>query len=137
MKLKIRRTSVPKEYAQKYIIVAGGRNSPSLFGDPHLPLLVCEAELDCILVQQIAGDLCSCLSIPAGNKPDVWADQILRAAPQLIFSMDFDDAGKNTFAFWKSTYPQIKPWPVPQGKSPGDAYKLKVNLREWVIAGIG
>jgi DNA primase len=136
MKLKIRRATITQGDIRKYIIVGGGRNSPSFFGDLHLPIIILESELDAILVQQIAGDLCSCISIPAGNKPDVWADQILRSAPKLIFSMDFDDAGKNTFAFWKSTYPQIKPWPVPQGKSPGDAYKLKVNLRDWLIVGV-
>jgi DNA primase len=137
MKLKIRRSAIPQGDDRKYVIVTGGRNSPSFFGQiPHRPIIILESELDSILVHQFAEDLCACIAIPAGNMPDAWGNQILRAAPKLIFSMDFDEAGKKTFPFWKSLYPQIKTWPVPRGKSPGNAYELGVNLREWVIAGV-
>lgn len=51
-------------------------------------------------------------------------------------ALDFDEAGKNAYAFWKSTYPNIKPWPVPKGKSPGDAYTVGINSSEWVKAGV-
>ncbi len=133
MKLKIRRSAIPLGDRRKYIIVKGSRSSPSFFGElPDAPVIILESELDAILLQQLCGDICNCMSIPAGNKPDDWADKRLRAVAQLLFSMDFDEAGKNTFAFWKSAYPQIKPWPVPRGKSPGDAYKLGVDLRKWV-----
>lgn len=136
MKLKIRRDALPPGDNRKYIIVSGGRNSPSFFGDPNLPIVVQESELDAILLQQFCEDLCCCMAVPAGNKVDIWADQILKSTPQLIFSMDFDEAGKNSFSFWKTAYPNIRAWPISRGKSPGDAYKLGVDLRQWLIGGL-
>jgi hypothetical protein len=95
-----------------------------------------ESELDAIFIQQFTEDLCCCMAIPAGNKPDIWADRILRGAPQLIFSMDFDEAGQKTFQFWKSAYPHIKAWPSPREKSIGDAFTDDGDLRKWLMAGL-
>ena len=44
--------------------------------------------------------------------------------------------GKKAYKFWRDTYPHVQPWPVPRGKSPGDAFKEGVNLRLWIEAGL-
>jgi len=54
----------------------------------------------------------------------------------ILFAMDFDEAGKNAFKFWKSAYPNIKAWPVPITKGPGDALKAGVDLRQWILLGL-
>lgn len=53
-----------------------------------------------------------------------------------LFALDFDDAGKKMYQFWKQTYPQLKSWPVPIAKSPGDAFKAGMDLRQWILLGL-
>lgn len=38
--------------------------------------------------------------------------------------------------FWEKTYPAALRWPTPEGKDPGDACKLGVDIREWVAAAL-
>jgi hypothetical protein len=48
----------------------------------------------------------------------------------------FDEGGMKGNLFWRSIYPQLLFWPVPEGKGPGDAIKLGLDLRRWVEAGL-
>lgn len=139
MKLKIRRSNwQPEDRRPKYIEISGSRQTASFYGKiSGLPVLILEAELDAILVQQIASDLCCCMAIGGvGKKPDLYVDQILRQAPKILFALDFDEAGRKAYLFWRCTYENIQPWPVPSEKSPGDAYKRGVNIREWIVSGL-
>ena len=139
MKLKIRRADWNKEdQFAKYIEISGSRKTASLYGgNSKLPYLILESELDAMLVQQVAGDLCNCLAIGgAGKKPDLYCHQILQRSSSIFFALDFDDAGKKAYRFWRLTYPQLKAWPVPRGKSPGDAFLEGVDLRQWLELGI-
>lgn len=138
IRIKVRRGNwIQSDSYPKYQIVSGGINSPSLYGDPTKPLFLIEAELDAMLVQQMAGDLCSCISLGGvSNKPDIWIHEVLQEAKLVLYSLDFDEAGKKHFHFWKENYKNLKAWPAPKGKSPGDSFLLGIDLRQWVIAGL-
>lgn len=138
IRVKIRRNNwkVDDDYP-KYHVIAGGMTCPSLYGDIGKPVVIVEAELDAMLIQQFAADICCCIALGGVSiRLDVIVEQLLRQAPSILYALDFDDSGKKAYNFWQSTYLQIKPWPVPRGKSPGDAYSLGVDLRRWIEAGL-
>ena len=139
VKLKIRRCCWKEgDKLPKYVEISGSMKCPSFYGS-HLnkPIIIIESELDAILTQQFASDLCCCMALGgAGKKPDLTTHHILRTASHLLFALDFDEAGRKAYHFWKSVYPQIKAWPVPKEKSPGDAYLAGIDLRKWIEAGI-
>jgi len=138
-KLKIRRSEWQEQDSlPKYVEVSGSMKGPSLYGNVATGvIIIVEAEFDAILIQQVAADICCSMALGgAGKKPDADSHHLLCNASRLLYSLDFDDAGKKAFRFWKSTYANLRPWPTPKGKSPGDAFKLGVNLRTWILAGI-
>jgi hypothetical protein len=54
----------------------------------------------------------------------------------ILLSLDFDEAGKKRYPFWVQQYPNIRPWPIPFGKSPGDAIeKFPINIVKWIKSG--
>lgn len=122
----------------KYYMLPGGMSCPVIFGNTTLSIILVEAELDAMLVQQVAEDICCCIALGGVSmKPDPFVDNVLRKACTILYSLDFDNAGKDAFYFWKKTYSQLKPWPVPEGKSPGEAFiEHGINLRDWVLRGI-
>lgn len=139
IKLKIRRSNwVEGDVLPKYVEITGSMKCPSIYGDPAAKaVVIVEAEFDAMLIDQFCHDLCCCMAIGgAGKKPDLDSDRFLRNVKHLFFALDFDQAGKKAYKFWKSTYPHIKAWPIPKGKSPGDAYKLGVNLRNWILGAL-
>ena len=138
IRVKIRRNEwQPEDKYPKYHIIAGGMTCPSLYGGVRKSVVLVEAELDAMLIQKFAADICCCIALGGVSiKPDVIIDQVLRQASSILFALDFDDSGKKAYNFWQSTYPHMKPWPVPKGKSPGDAYSIGVDLRLWIEAGL-
>lgn len=139
IKLKVRRAHwSPESTLPKYIEIVGNMKCPSFYGNINSNVIILvEAELDAMLIQQYASDICCCLAIGgAGKKPDLDSHMILQKASVILFALDFDAAGNKAFHFWKDTYPHLRAWPIPFSKSPGDALKLGVNLRKWVSIGI-
>lgn len=140
VKLKIRRTDapeIPSVKFQKYVVIPGSMNAPALYGDPKKPILVMEAEFDAMLTFDDVGDICSVVALGGAQmKPDSQLHQALRQAPRILLSLDYDETGIASNTYWISTYPQLLVWPVPKGKSPGDALKLGVDLRLWVAKGL-
>lgn len=137
-KIKIRRNDwKTTDSLPKYAEISGSMKCPSFFGSPSLPIVLVEAELDALLIQQEAANLCCCIALGgASKKPDLNLHKILQQAPLILFALDFDDAGKKAFHFWNKTYPRLKAWPVPREKSPGDALKAGVDLRKWIADGL-
>jgi DNA primase len=139
IKIKIRRTDYKEsDQSDKYIEISGSMRCPSLYGSVDSKnIVILEAELDAMLVQQYATDLCCCIAIGgAGKKPDLGSDARFKRAPLILFALDFDQAGKSAYHFWRSNYQNLRAWPISRGKSPGDALKLGVDLRQWVLAGL-
>lgn len=138
-KIKIRRSEWKNEDPfGKYYEVPGSSNQIPSFGDlSHSIVVLLESELDSILTVQEAGDLCCCLALGgAQKKPDGTTHQWLQTKKCIFFALDFDGAGKKEFIFWKSHYPNLKAWPIPREKSPGDAYQAGVDLRQWIASGL-
>jgi DNA primase len=139
IKLKIRRLDWhANEKLPKYVEVTGSMQKPSLFGyDNHLPTVLVESEFDAILVQQEACDLCNSIALGgAAKRADAVTQGFLRNVPLILFALDFDEAGKRQYGFWRQNYTNLRAWPVPVTKSPGDAFKDGINIRQWVIDGI-
>lgn len=138
VKLKIRRLHWQEsDKIGKYIIVSGSQSVCSLFGDPCLPIVIVEAELDAMLLWQEAGDICAVLAIGgASNFSDPAIQEILKKTRRILFALDFDTAGKAAFQRWRSTYPNLRAWPAPCAKSPGDAFLQRINLRTWISRGL-
>lgn len=138
-KVKIRRHpyQVYDSYP-KYVEVAGSSPSPVLLSNqPHLPCVIVESEFDAMLLAQEVGDICNSLVLGGAQKrPDKVLHEKLQRMPKLLFALDFDEAGKNEYRFWRKVYPNLKPWPTPREKSPGDAFVAGVDLRAWVLQGI-
>lgn len=140
IRIKIRRSEWKDddEYP-KYVEVVGSKKNFSIFGKTSLDyVIVVESELDALLIQQFASDLCFCVAAGGCSKrPDIETHSILKDVKVILWSLDNDDAGTNAAIWWHETYSQLRFWPAPVGKSPGDALKDHgVNLRNWVIKGI-
>lgn len=139
-KLKIRRTHRHKDdNLPKYVEISGSMQSPSVYGDTNLTVvMIIESELDAMLIQQEAKDLCFCVALGgATKKPDVYTDQLLRTTKLILWSLDNDEAGWKESFWWSKRYSQLRFWTVPIGKSPGDAFKdHAINLRDWIYKGI-
>ncbi|ADI37900.1 putative uncharacterized protein [Waddlia chondrophila 2032/99] len=125
MKIKIRRDNWTKQDPlPKYIEVSGSKPSPTIYGDTTKPIIIVESELDAILAQQEASHLvCSVALGGVSKKPDAKLDTILRQAPLILLSLDFDEAGKKHCAFWMRQYSNLRLWPCPFTKSLGDAFQ--------------
>lgn len=138
-KIKIRRSDwVNEDTLPKYVEVSGSAQSPSAYGDPSKPVIIVESELDAILIQQEASDLvCSIALGGVSKKPDVELHELLKRAPLILLSLDFDDPGKKRYSFWMRQYPNLRPWPAPYFKSPGDALeKSHINMKGWINCGL-
>lgn len=139
-KLKVRRQKwTPQDPLPKYVEISGSKSCPSLYGDKEKPVaIVLESELDAMLIQQEAGDICCCIALGgATKKPDFHIDQLLKNIPLILWCLDNDEAGKKAALWWRENYINLKFWQAPIGKSPGDAFKdHKVNLRDWILSGI-
>ncbi|NGX50413.1 MAG: hypothetical protein K1060chlam2_00259 [Chlamydiae bacterium] len=120
IKVKIRRNNWhPEDLFPKYVEVSGSKGCPSTFGDPLKPVIIVESELDAILIQQYAPHLVCCIALGGvSKKPDWNLHARLKRAPLFLLSLDHDEVGKKGYAFWMKLYPNLRPWPIPQGKSP-------------------
>ncbi len=139
VKIKIRRLDwYEGDKWPKYVEVTGSMQQPSWFSiNEELPAVIVEAEFDAMLIHQEAGNLCSTLALGgAKKKPDLITDQRLRKSSLLLYALDFDDAGKEQFSYWKKAYSHLRAWPIPKFKSPGDAFKEGISLRKWIHNGI-
>lgn len=140
LKLKIRREKWHKEDPlPKYVEVSGTMQSPSIYGDTLQDVvIVVEAEIDALLINQAAKEICYCIALGGvSKKPDIKTDHLLRTAKLFLWCLDNDEAGKKAALWWRNSYPNLKFWPAPIGKSPGDAHKDHgLNLHDWILRGI-
>ena len=97
-----------------------------------------ESEFDGIVVYQEASDLINVAII--GNttvKPDIEIFKNLQNTDVILNAIDFDKPGAKASIFWNENFNQVKRWPVPEGKDPGEYFKDHGgNIRKWIIAGL-
>lgn len=136
IRLRIRRA----EGEPRYVIVAGADTRPMTWNLDRKIIVIVESELDGWLVWQEAGDLVGVISLgTAQSKPDALTHEALAKAETLLIALDNDDAGaKAAWRFWPETYVlKVVRWPCIRGKDPSDALQNGLDIRSWIIAGIG
>ncbi len=84
----------------------------------------------------INGIICSLALGGVSKKPDQELHRWIKRIPLILLSLDFDEIGKKKYSFWMKLYPNILPWPAPQAKSIGDAFKNGVSIEKWIINGL-
>lgn len=126
-----------KNPRKKYHYVVGSMRDVWLSNPQARAFVVAEAELDCIAVDEAAGDLVGTIGLGStGVKPEKRAAAALGRSLCILNSMDYDLPGAKAGTWWEKTYPQTRRWPVPEGKDPGEAFAAGVDLRLWVLAGL-
>jgi hypothetical protein len=137
------RVAEPREGQPKYIPLPQAEKCTApmaLESGASLPWQVVESELDAVLLAQEAGHLVNVAATgSAAIRPDAdtWAE--LQAAPRVLISLDFDEAGnKAACKWWEAHLPpgRCKLWPVPDGKDPCEAWRLGWNLADWTRGGL-
>lgn len=106
--------------------------------------VVVEAEMDAMAVHHACGSKIGVLSILTVRvKPDALAHAALARAARILVALDFDqdkadgsNPGADAWPWWEQTYSQARLWPVPDGKDPGEAFALGVDLAEWIFTGV-
>ncbi|MBU1138826.1 MAG: hypothetical protein KKA76_07610 [Proteobacteria bacterium] len=127
----------PQNPKKKYHYVVGSMRDVWLSNPSAKAFVTSEAELDCIAVDEAAGDLVGTVGIGStGVKPERRAADALSKSLCILDGLDYDQAGANAGVWWQETYPQSKRWPVPEGKDPGEAFAAGVDLRMWILAGL-
>lgn len=101
--------------------------------------VIVESEFDAMLIHFSMNENIGVMAVRSNrNKPCQYGHSLLEKSPRILLAMDYEDSGAGVAAmpFWEETYPQVRRWPVPMGKDPGDAYKLGVDIAMWVQAGL-
>lgn len=135
-RLRIRRSD-PGD-GPRYVITSGSSAAPMAWGKGATTIIVVESELDAILLNQAAGDLCGVVAMgSAQRKPDTATHDRLTRAEAILVSLDSDDAGAKAAAFWFATYGgKAKRWPTIKGKDASEAWANGLDLRQWITAGL-
>lgn len=142
LNLRIRRHKEDlRDRSPKYMELEGSCKAPMLLRAPGPSSMgayfVTEAELDAILIHHATGGAVGALAVRTNRgKPDAAAHLRLREALLVGVALDYDQAGAEGVDFWEATYPASKRWPTPEGKDPGDAFRLGVDIREWIAAAL-
>lgn len=154
VRIRIRR---PKEhrtesFPEPYIMLAGGTSQTMVTDREARAFVVVEAELDGMLVhaacaRELPGKVAGLALGSLAFKPDAATDELLQRALSVLVALDYepvspeqDKAKAATLArvmtWWTTRYERAERWPVPQGKDPGDAYTLGVDIGAWVASGL-
>jgi hypothetical protein len=139
----------PKQPKKKYHYVRGSSRPVWLTNPSAKAFVLQEAVLDCIAVDEAAGDLVGTIGLgTTGVAADTRVAAALKASYSLLDAMDFDEpklnqrtgrmerAGSKAGRQWKEQYSQYRRWPVPEGKDAGDAFQAGIDLRAWILAGL-
>jgi DNA primase len=137
-RIRIRRP----EGEPRYYVIPGSSMATMIIERARRAFVVVESELDAIAVaahNNLAG------SVALGSvaaKPDADTYAVLQGALQILNALDYGDTGggakaaERAMTWWKEQFDRCDRWPVPQGKDPGDAYKLGIDLDKWIKVGL-
>lgn len=98
-------------------------------------LVICESELDAMLLAQEAGDLAQVMAVGSSSaKPrDELAAAACSRAARILLALDEDEAGEKACSWWLANYPAARRIHLPQGcKDPGEMHQAGHDIREWV-----
>lgn len=132
----------------RYYVVPGSIGSPMLLDSTHhrawKTIIVVESELDAIMLHSQAKHLAVYLAIGSSHtKPDAEVvSKIIEQqrgkgqAIQIKVALDNDDAGQKGANWWIDTFGATL-HNIPSGnKDPGEVFKSKINITEWIEAAL-
>ena len=134
-RLRIRRTA---DTGPRYVVVSGSSSAPMTWGRDKGAVVIVESELDGLLLEQAAGDLCGVIALGnAQAKPDTATHELLQNTPVILVALDGDEAGaRAAWQFWPDIYgPKARRWLCPAGKDASEANQKGLSIRDWIIAG--
>ena len=137
-RIRIRRPKADRtqQWPTPYHVLPGSSMAVMVLSRERRAFVIIEAELDAIAVvesQRTAGAV-ALGSVSA--KPDADAFPILSGALQILNALDYDAAGAKAMSWWADHFDRCDRWPVPQGKDPGDAFRMGTDLGRWIKAGL-
>lgn len=144
-RIRIRRPEefrLPEEKTP-YYVVPGSSMSTMVIGADRKAFIIVESELDaiaCAAATELAGAVA--LGTLQG-KPDAAAYAVLKDAVQILNALDYGDQGggkaaaERAIKWWSDNFgDKCDRWPVPNGKDPGEAFQMGIDLKSWVEAGL-
>ncbi len=137
-RLRIRRP----EGEPRYYVIPGSSMATMVIEPTRRAFVIVEAELDGIAVAS-QNQLAGAVALGAlGAKPDKAACEVVQGALQILNALDYGDIGggakaaERAMQWWKEHFDRCDRWPVPQGKDPGEAFKMGTDLDQWIKAGL-
>lgn len=135
LRIRIRRGESPPDES-RYRNVSGSNMQPMTLWADQQAVVVVESELDCLLINQEAGELVGTVALgSAAMKPDSELHRRLMASKMVLVSLDSDAPGAKSVAFWRR-YPGFKRWPAIKGKDVTEQWKAGIPVRTWIQAGL-
>lgn len=132
-RIRIRRP----EGEPRYYVIPGSAMAPMMLEQGRRAFVVVEAELDAIAVVTACGLVGALALGSSAAKPDKFSFDVLRDCLQILNALDYDAAGAKAMKWWDEQFPRnCDRWPVPQGKDPGEAYKMGTDFDLWIKAGL-
>lgn len=147
-RVRIRRPKPGQFGPRKYYWVPGSGNGTYVLNPDARAFVVVEAELDAMLCDASTSADVGALGIGTlSAKPDRAVHKLLTNALCILNALDFDavdgDGGEakaraqaKLRQWWQLAYERAQRWPVPEGKDPGDAFALGVDIGAWIRAGL-
>jgi hypothetical protein len=134
--LKVRQSEgVQPKYAEAY------RDRPRVYPtldaiEPGRPLIICEGELDALLLGQALGELAAVVTLgSASSRPDCRTLGVMLAAAPWYIATDADEAGDKAASGWPAVARRVRP---PEGvKDWTETAQAGVNLRCWWLPRLG
>jgi DNA primase len=115
------------------------RDRPTIYPAPSMvragkPLVICEGELDALLLGQQIGDMVPVITLgSASNRPEALLDALL-ISPVWYLALDGDQAGDKNATTWPARARRVRP-PAPH-KDWGDVHQAGFNLVRYIWGGI-
>lgn len=132
-----------QEGEPKYYVLPGGvcdpiplLAMPSSWPGQHQAVIVCESELDGMLISMSAGDVAGVVALGSSSaKPrHETAYRMVQSAAWIGLALDQDQAGDEALQWWLENYEcsrDIRPEDV---KDPGELIDKGRDVREWVLS---
>ncbi len=132
LRLRIRRP----EGEPRYYVIPGSSAHTIHLEPSRRAAVVTESELDAIAVAA-NNSLAGAVAVGSSHsKPDAETYQKLKNCLQILISLDFDRAGIGGMKWWNEHFDNCDYWPTPKGKDPGEAYRMGIDLGQWIKTGL-
>lgn len=126
IRLRVRRESGDP----RYLAIKGSSVEPLVVRSHERCLVVVEAELDGLLIGQLAGDLVSFMATGSTTvRPSTGQIEAVRQFPLILLAFDNDGPGDHACQWWLQEFRQAQRFKPAGGKDPGEAPHL---VRQWI-----